>query len=174
MDYFFCKIQKTLFLRCFWALPSKWDFFPKIRLCQLFTLQGAMKLYFTHYSCVVIILFNTGLYKSVFSIDSFGRLAFCLSALFAFVCGIRRDPHKLHNICIIIVYIVGIRYSLFLFSLISKKKYRVIKFEYRQLLINNMPPQGAFEPLKIRFKFKVLKIPLIKKNVKHTQNERVK
>ena len=31
-----------------------------------------MKLYFTHYSCVVIILFNTGLQKYAFSTDSFG------------------------------------------------------------------------------------------------------
>ena len=26
---FFCKIQKTLFLGCFWALSLKWDFFSK-------------------------------------------------------------------------------------------------------------------------------------------------
>ena len=32
---------------------------------------------------VVIILFNMGLYKSTFSTDSFGKLAFCLLALFA-------------------------------------------------------------------------------------------
>ena len=38
--------------------------------------KGATKLYFTHYSCVVIILFNMGLYKSVFSMDSFGKLVF--------------------------------------------------------------------------------------------------
>ena len=30
-------------------------------------IKGATKLYFTHYSCVVIILFNTGSYKSAFS-----------------------------------------------------------------------------------------------------------
>ena len=30
MDYFFCKIQKTLFLGCFWALSLKWDCFQKI------------------------------------------------------------------------------------------------------------------------------------------------
>ena len=44
-------------------------------------IKGATKLYFTHYSCTVIILFNTGLYKSAFSIYSFGKLvfvAFCL------------------------------------------------------------------------------------------------
>ena len=31
--------------------------------------------------CVVIILFNTGLYKSAFCTDSSGKLVFCLSAL---------------------------------------------------------------------------------------------
>ena len=46
------------------------------------SVKGATKLYFTHYSCVVIILFNTGLYKSAFSISSFGKLVFCLSAPF--------------------------------------------------------------------------------------------
>ena len=33
--------------------------------CAIF--KGATKLYFTHYSCVVITLFNTGLSKSAFS-----------------------------------------------------------------------------------------------------------
>ena len=45
--------------------------------------KAAMKLYFMHYLCVVIILFNTGLYKSAFSPDTFGKLFFCLSVLFA-------------------------------------------------------------------------------------------
>ena len=40
-----------------------------------------MTKYFTHYSCVVIYLFNTGIYKSAFPTDSFGKLVFCLSAL---------------------------------------------------------------------------------------------
>ena len=39
MDYFFCKIQKILFWGCFGALSPKWDFFPKIWLCQFFTLK---------------------------------------------------------------------------------------------------------------------------------------
>ena len=43
--------------------------------------KGATKLRFTHYLCVVIYLFNTGIYKSVFSTDSFGKLVACLSAL---------------------------------------------------------------------------------------------
>ena len=44
--------------------------------------KGATKLYFTHYSCVVIILLITDLYKSAFSIYSLGNQFFCLSALF--------------------------------------------------------------------------------------------
>ena len=44
-------------------------------------LKGAAKFYFTQYACVVIILFNTDLYKPSYSADSFEKLAFCLSAL---------------------------------------------------------------------------------------------
>ena len=39
------------------------------------------KLYFL---CAVIILFNMGIYKSAISTYSFGKLVFCLSALFVF------------------------------------------------------------------------------------------
>ena len=39
-------------------------------------------MYSTYYSCVVIILFNTGLQKSAFSSDSFGKLVF--SSFWAF------------------------------------------------------------------------------------------
>ena len=45
--------------------------------------KGATKLYFTHYSCAAIILFNTGSYKSEFSTDSFGKTVFSFSTLFA-------------------------------------------------------------------------------------------
>ena len=50
-----------------------------------------------------------------------GRVVVCISALFA-LCRIRWNLHKLYNICTIIVYIAGVRYSVFLFSLISKKR----------------------------------------------------
>ena len=41
--------------------------------------KGTTKLCFTHYMCVVIILFNTGLYKSAISTYSFAKLLFlCL------------------------------------------------------------------------------------------------
>ena len=76
---------------------------------------------FTHYSCVVIILFNTGLYKSVFSTYSFGKLFFCLSVLFVFSACSEFDVIFMNvcDICIIIIYIVGVRYSVFLSSLIT-------------------------------------------------------
>ena len=45
-------------------------------------LKGAMKLYFTHYySCVAIILFNTGLCRFAFSTILSRKLAFRLSVL---------------------------------------------------------------------------------------------
>ena len=86
------------------------------------SVKGATKLYFTHYSCVVIILFNTGLYKSAFSISSFGKLVFCLSAPFV-LCLIWYNLDKVCNICLVIVNILGVRYSVFLFSLVFKKRY---------------------------------------------------
>ena len=46
-------------------------------------LKGATKSYFMHYSCVVIILLNTGLWRSAFSIIYFGKLVFCLSVVSA-------------------------------------------------------------------------------------------
>ena len=44
-------------------------------------IKGDTKLYFTHYSCVVIILFNTGLCRSAFSTISFRKLVVYLSVL---------------------------------------------------------------------------------------------
>ena len=71
--------------------------------------KGATKLYFKHYSCVVIILFNTGLYNSAFFTYSFGKLVFWISALFVFfVCKLYK-LYKPYNVCIIIVCIVGVR-----------------------------------------------------------------
>ena len=46
--------------------------------------KGATKLYFTHYSCVIIILFNTDLCRSTFSVISFRKLVFRLSVLSVF------------------------------------------------------------------------------------------
>ena len=82
------------------------------------TIKGATKLY---YSWVVIILFNMCLYKSVFSTYSFWKLVFCLSAVFVFPAYSEFDLILInfYNICTIIIYIVGVRYSVFMFSLIT-------------------------------------------------------
>ena len=40
------------------------------------TFKGATKSYFTHYSCVVIVFFNTDLCRSAFSTVSFRKLVF--------------------------------------------------------------------------------------------------
>ena len=77
--------------------------------------QGAMKLYFRHYSCGVIILLNTGLDKSAFSTYSFGKLVFILfvfSAFSVFLFYLR----KFYKIYLIIVFI-DVSYSVILFSL---------------------------------------------------------
>ena len=69
------------------------------------------KLYFMHYSCVVIILFNTGLYKSVFYLFFWKTSSFCLSVLFVFTACSNFDELFINfsNICIIIIFIVGVR-----------------------------------------------------------------
>ena len=54
-------------------------------LFLMFYVLGAQKLSFMRYLRAVIILFNLGLYKSAF-FDSFGKLVFCLSALFCVFC----------------------------------------------------------------------------------------
>ena len=43
--------------------------------------KGAPKLYFAHFLCVTIIFYNTGLSKSTFSINYFGKLVFYLCFL---------------------------------------------------------------------------------------------
>ena len=54
----------------------------------IFKVEGATKLYFTHYSWVVIILFNKDLCRSVFSTISFRKLVFRLSVLSVFCFGL--------------------------------------------------------------------------------------
>ena len=44
--------------------------------CETCGIKGVTKLYFTHYSCVVAILSNNGLYKSAYFTYSFGKLVF--------------------------------------------------------------------------------------------------
>ena len=46
--------------------------------------KGARKFYFMHYSCMVIILLITDLYKSTFSTYSFKKLVFCFSVFCIF------------------------------------------------------------------------------------------
>ena len=97
-------------------------------------LKGATKLYFAHYLCGVIILFNTSLDKSAFSTYSFGKLVFRLSAFSMFPsCSVFLFHLRqfYYNIYIIFVFI-GVSYSMILFSLYKKqfvktKTYRAMK-----------------------------------------------
>ena len=45
------------------------------------TFKGATKSYFTHCSCVVIVLFNTALCRSAFFTESFSYLLQCYAIL---------------------------------------------------------------------------------------------
>ena len=105
-----------------------------------------------HYSCAVIILFNTGLYKSAFSNYLLIVLSFCAFCVY-FWC-VEFDVIFLifYNICIIIVFIACVR--CFCSHLLEANCKNVIKI-WLQLPIKNIPP-GSFWVLKILF---------IKKNV---------
>ena len=98
--------------------------FPKcFVIIDTFLIKGATKLYFTHYSCVVIILSNTGLHKSSFSTDSYRKLVIwflrflrCVEFSTTFINFI---TFALHNHCLHNRYQVLCVF----FSLISKKRY---------------------------------------------------
>ena len=82
-----------------------------------------MKSYFTHYSFVVFILFNTGLCKSAFSTNKFRKLFFYRSVLFvfsAYYVSIWCNLHRLYNICTIFVWSRNMRFCSHL-SLVQMK-----------------------------------------------------
>ena len=89
-------------------------------LFQTFVLfKGATKLFFTHYSCVVIIFSSTGISKSAFSTYYFGILVFYLS-VFCVFCNMRFEFDVLYNHCsykhhLAICNFVLTSYKLFLF-----------------------------------------------------------
>ena len=100
--------------------------------------KGATKLHFTHYSCEVILLFNTGLFWSAFSTYFFGKLVFRLPMFDVFsVCSevwIRRHilelwdlEHLDYSIYRIIVFILAMWSSVILFSLYKHIKSIVLK-----------------------------------------------
>ena len=86
------------------------------KVVTLFMLKELMKLYFMHYSCMVIILFTPGLDKSIFSTYNFKNLDFRLFmfCVFCLCCFEVKVTFIFFNICIIIAYI-GTKGSLILF-----------------------------------------------------------
>ena len=99
--------------------------------CRLI-IKRATKLYFTHYSCVLIILFNKDLDKSAFLTFTYKKLVFHLSVFFD--CSvIQFHLHKLYNIYMIIVY-VGISSSVVLLSFFKKQFVKKISC-YENLII---------------------------------------
>ena len=83
------KIRKTQNLYRSWIfVPAKLNFFQGVSLSVkvdiFITIKGATKSYFTDYSCMVIILFSTGLCRSTFSAISFEKLVFCFPVLYVF------------------------------------------------------------------------------------------
>ena len=95
--------------------------------------KGALKLYFTHYLFVVIILLNTVLDRSAFSSNSFEKLVFRLPVISVFSA---RSVFRfyLHNIYVIIVYI-SVRNSPILFLLNEKELSQKQISHYENLII---------------------------------------
>ena len=77
-----------------------------------------MKLYFTHYLCVVIIFYSTALSKSAFSTYYFWKKVFRLFVFYVFsVCyefSIRFLIYRIYGIYIIIIFIGAIWLSVML------------------------------------------------------------
>ena len=99
-----------------------------------FFLEGATKSYFTHYSFVVFILFNTGVCKSAFSTNSFRKQVFIVLRFLSFLsamCWIRCNLHKLYSIICVFVLTY------------EKQFLNVIKI-WVQFLIKNMPPESSW------------------------------
>ena len=64
-----------------------------------FLLKKATKIYFTHCSCVVIILHNKSLSKSAFSTYYFWKLVFCLTMFYVCsVCCVFNSISNLKNL----------------------------------------------------------------------------
>ena len=76
------KISES-FARAIWGKSRnfKKPFFKALENRCLSIFKGATKMYFTHYSCVVIILFNKSLRRSAFFTISSIKLVFRLSVL---------------------------------------------------------------------------------------------
>ena len=100
------------------------------------TFKGATKLYFTHYSCGVIVLFNKGLYSPVFLLF-FWKTSLFVFLRFLFSACSEFDVMFMNfcNICITTIHIVDVRYSVFLFSRIT---FRV--------LLNRAPTSTQLHP----------------------------
>ena len=87
-------------------------------------------MYFPHYSCAIIILFNIGQYKSAFSTYSFGKLvvlSFCAFCVYFFCVELDAIFLNLYNICIIIVYMAGVKCFCSQLLVIQIRLYLLIK-----------------------------------------------
>ena len=110
--YLFHRISVMLGFQCCGSNSKDWKTFSQEESMGHFPsmfkylYKGATKLYFVHYLCVVIILFNADSYKSSFSTCSFEKLNFHLS-MEHFVCSVLNSMWfsvTFYNICVIIVY----------------------------------------------------------------------
>ena len=123
IEWYYFKFNKFNYVRCIrihlFDLMTVEKMYPNIYE-NLF--KRATKLYVTHYSWLSLFyLIRVIKYKSLFPTYSFGKLVFCLSALFVFSVCYKFDAIFISfcNIFIIIIYIAVVRYSVFLLSVIT-------------------------------------------------------
>ena len=121
--------------------------------------NGATKLYFMHYSCVVIILLSTSLYKSVFSTYSFCKTrfsSFCVLAFYVFISLVLRFYYFCSSFCIQchLKRLNNILYICF----------------YKNHVIKNMLPERFVHREKCHLQRKILISSFIKKNLDLLQN----
>ena len=95
-------------------------------------IKGTPKLYFMHYSCKVIILFNTDLYQSAFSSYAFKKLVFLVSVFCVF--------HFLFFSVLFWIQSHLYKRNYFFMSNFVLTLYKVTAKNIKILLVKNIPP----------------------------------
>ena len=136
----------------------------KLTVCKFMlfsSFKGAMKSYFMHYSCVVIIVFNTGLCRPAFSTISFGKLVFHLSVLSVFFCSESNVASQDFSVCVVITWKVGS------YSVISFSYYKNSPCKYQTIYKISVLPKKTWRSWVFKKK------TFIKKSLEQWQNKRL-
>ena len=125
---------------------------------QIKEIKGATQCYFTHYSCVVIILFDTGLGRSAFFTICFRKLVFHLPVLSVFFVesNVLNQDIKTAALKYVIITQKGANCYVIFFSLYKNlpSKYQII---YKNSIVKNMLSEKFWNPKKFICKIKTVK-----------------